>query len=320
MPVPVPDLGKRAQARNGKVCIKNLFLSLCLVLCGFGTAQESKVRIALSFDDFPMATSILFEKKERAQKYAETLARLEIQALFFCIGEQLDSAEGKECLALIAKEHVLANHTFSHPHLSAISIQAFENEILKTENLLIHEPNFRKWFRFPFLDYGDRCHLGGCLNKRAEAFSTLQKLGYEHGYVTINTFDWHVDAALKKAVKEDQKIDYGNLKKAYLALLDKWMDEYQDKWSSTLKEDFVHVLLLHQNDLNALFLEEIVALIKKKDWEIVKAECAFETPIACLSTFAHKKPRRYKCIPSLNVEAIDAALKEHKAFEKKSGY
>jgi peptidoglycan/xylan/chitin deacetylase (PgdA/CDA1 family) len=295
-------------------------LFFLIFLCGalFGN-EILTVEIALTFDDFPMGNSFFFEKQERAKIYAETLKELSIQAAFFCIGEQVECDDDAMCMQTVAGDHLLANHSFRHLHLSELSLEGFEDELKKTETLLSHYSNYRKWFRFPYLDYGDRNALGGTDRKRCAAFLLLRQEGYQHGYVTINTFDWYVDGQLKKAAKEGKKIDWDQLKKAYLSLLDVWIDAYHKRWSGVLQKHFVHVLLLHSNDLNAFFLQDIVKMIRQKNWVIVTPEKAFQSPIPFLSYFVNTKKKIFKGVTELSTGYVDHVLAEYKAFGQNIG-
>jgi len=274
--------------------------------------SEPTVKIALSFDDFPMGSSVFFEKQERARVYVNTLKQLNIQAVFFCIGEQIERYQGVECLQVIAEDHLLANHSFKHLHLSELALEEFEEEVKKTEELLVDYPNFRKWYRFPYLDYGDKCAFGD--RKRSAAFLFLQQTGYQHGYITINTFDWYVDGCLKNAAKEGKQIDWVQLKIAYLSLLDGWIDAYHERWSKVLHRKFVHVLLLHANDINAFFLPDIVHMIQQKKWTIVSPEEAFCSPIPYLSLFANNKKGLFKRVNTLSTTYIDQVLEKYHVF------
>lgn len=260
----------------------------------------------------------MHSKKERVRVYADKLAKLNIQAAFFCIGEQMDSAEGRECLNLLPQSQLIANHTYHHKHLSEQTVEDFTEELFVTADLMEERANYRRWFRFPYLDYGDRSNLGGSDRKRTAAFLALRNAGYQHGYITINTFDWYVDYHLKQTLKSGQKINWDNLRAAYLALLEEWIDDYHSCWSCVLKRPFVHVLLLHQNDLNAIFLEDIVEMIKGKDWVIVSPDKAFRRPIPYLSKFANTKIRLFHTRGVLTKEHVDDTLASYCVFSEEA--
>lgn len=271
----------------------------------FCFAVYGEVQVALTFDDFPMSSSPLYTKEERVEIYLEKLDRLGIQTVFFCIGSQLDS---NRCLELVDQHHqLLANHTQNHLHLSQISLAEFEREVLATKEMLKGYRSSRPWFRFPYLDYGDIRKLGGTQRKRVGAFKFLKKAEYQHGYITINTFDWHINSLVTEALEEGKEVDWERVKEVYLSLLEEWMDSYHSYWEGCLKRPFSHVLLLHQNDLNALFLEELVTMIQKKGWKIISPDVAFSAPIPLLDKFGHFLPK-FKHPPTLSCDYINQAL------------
>ena len=290
---------------------------LCVFLLLGPTCMGWATEIVISFDDFPMASSLLYSDKQRVQVYVDKLAELNVQAVFFCIGQQLDSTAGIECLNILSQTHLIANHSYHHQHLSSQTMVDFTEELFAAAGLMEERKNYRPWFRFPYLDYGDRSYLGGSDRKRTAAFLTLRQFGYQHGYVTINTFDWQVDHLLKQALKLGQTIHWENLRAAYMALLEEWMDDYHSSWCSVLKRPFVHVLLLHQNDLNALFLSDIVKMIRNKEWEIVHPDKAFCAPIPYLSKFANTKIRLFQTKGTLTKEHVDQTLARYCVFSEK---
>jgi peptidoglycan-N-acetylglucosamine deacetylase len=287
--------------------------TLPVLVCGYAQAP---VEIALSFDDFPMGTTFLYSKKERVRVYADKLTQLGIQAVFFCIGEQMNTPEGQACLDLLPPSQLIANHSYAHRHLSSLEIDEFRKDLTMTAEIMQERANYRYWFRFPYLDYGDRSQLGGDDRKRTAAFLTLREAKYQHGYVTIHTLDWYLNAYLKQTLKEGQKIHLNRLRAAYLALLEEWMNDYHTCWSRILKRPFVHVLLLHQNDLNALFLNDIVAMIQNKNWVIVSPDKAFCTPIPYLANFANTRIGLFRTQGLLTKEHVNDTLAAYRVFSE----
>lgn len=261
----------------------------------------AKQQIALTFDDFPMPASRLHKKIERVQLYMDKLEKLNIQAAFFCIGNQYES----NCVQLAAENNqLLANHSFFHNHLSKQSIDAFKQELLEADAYLSKSETYRKWYRFPYLDYGDRVQNGGSKQKRVAAFHCLRKAGFSHGYATINTFDWYVNHLMLKAIKENPSVDLEVYKRGYLALLKGWIESYHKSWKKCYKRPFCHVLLLHQNDLNLLFLEDIVDMIHTMGWEIVSPDVAYNSPLVILSKWGSTFPK-FKHPSTLSIDYID---------------
>ena len=131
------------------------------------------------------------------------------------------------------------------------------------------------WFRFPWLDYGNLKDFGGTKEKKVAAYDMLKRMGYKEGYVSIYTYDWYVDGKLQEAIKSGKKVDFENLRKVYLSLVKQWCDHFIDIYEKK-GLDVTHALLLHSNDVNALFLDDMLTMVKGSGWNIVSPEEAFE--------------------------------------------
>jgi len=83
-----------------------------------------------------------------------------IPAVFFCIG-QLMEQRPDEIIDCIQQGFIIANHSYTHPAFSKISLEQAKEEIEKTDRIIeelyqtsgIKRP--AKWFRFPYGDKGD---------------------------------------------------------------------------------------------------------------------------------------------------------------------
>lgn len=98
--------------------------------------------VALTFDDgpYPSTTPAL-------------LAALDgVRATFFLWGEHA-AAHPELVRAIAAAGHVLGNHTWTHPHLTGVSADARDQEVRRTQDLLVSLTGVRPvLFRPP---YGD---------------------------------------------------------------------------------------------------------------------------------------------------------------------
>jgi len=90
----------------------------------------------------------------------DLLAKHEIPAVFFCIGQLIEKYPDA-VIDSIHKGFIIANHSYTHPAFSKITIQQAEEEIHKTDEIIenIYQtagvPRPAKWFRFPYGDKGD---------------------------------------------------------------------------------------------------------------------------------------------------------------------
>lgn len=104
----------------------------------------------------------------------------------------------------------------------------------------------------------------------------LERLGYKNAFVTIVTLDYHINLLLQKALQKKRKIDYKKLKELYLDVILDNVEGHDKSLSKILGYRPVHVLLLHENDINALYLKDMVRLLQEKGWEVVAPEEAFD--------------------------------------------
>jgi peptidoglycan/xylan/chitin deacetylase (PgdA/CDA1 family) len=242
-----------------------------VVLIKIVAAQE----IALTFDDAPIADGRYFTGVARTEMLIAKLKSQNVpQVAFYCISSQVDST-GKTRLRMYAQAgHIIANHTHSHKHMQQIGVANYIQDIFKADTILQELPGFKRWFRFPFLDEGRT------IDDRDAIRKALVGRGYAHGYVTVDNYDWYLDRLFQAALREKSKIDYDKLKRLYLEHLWQSLIFYDQMALAALKRSPKHVLLLHENDLAALFVDSLIKLFREKGWNIISPEEAYQDPIA----------------------------------------
>lgn len=253
----------------------NKYFSLLLVLY-FSISPLFAKSICLTFDDIPGHDSDLMSRSRRVQAVIHALEQSQIQAVFFAIGNDARTREGKEITQFINDHgHLIGNHSNMHLHASSESFETFKQELLVCEEICGDLKNYKKWFRFPFLDYGNRPALGGSEVKRRQIADFLSRQGYIDARVTVNTLDWYIDKVILHEHKQKRVINKKALGEAYTFLIMTWIDYYDKIYTQLLGNSPTHTLLLHLNDLNALFLPQIIDALKKNGWEIASPEYAY---------------------------------------------
>lgn len=254
-----------------------LFFFYFLTYCQIVAKQWECNEIAISFDDAPMPGTAIFRGAARTEAIIKKLKEVDAPPTgIFALGIHAQKF-GIERLEKYAKAgHILANHSYSHYRLGKVTAKAFIADIEKAHALLSDLPNFRLLFRFPYLYEGDSA------TQRREVLKALTDMGYREGYVTVNSFDFYINSLALKAIKKGKKINYEKLKKVYIRILWECIDFYAKLAHQVFGRSVKHVLLLHENDLAALFIGELISFIRSQGWKIISIENAYQDPIATI--------------------------------------
>ena len=253
---------------------------LTTLAAGFGgvpaLARKPAPQFSITMDDFFWQNPLKLTGAERNQSILQTLDKHSIKAALFVIGKNIEADEGKQLLSAWDRAgHMLANHTYSHTNLNApdADVKAYQDDILRAEALLKDFPRFRKYLRFPFLKEGDT------VAKRDAMRAFLAQHNYRNGHVTIDASDWYVDQRLTARLQGIPSADLKPYRDYYLEHM--WS---RAQYYNTLAQRVVgyqpkHTVLVHFNLLNALFLDDLIAMFKSKGWQPIDAEEAFTDPV-----------------------------------------
>lgn len=264
--------------------MKTFVLSMSLLLSACATAAPAPAteqkRIALTFDDVPRRRGAFMTPDARGAKLIAALKRARVaQAAFFVTPGNLANPDGqggeRRIAAYTAAGHVIANHSFSHPQLTAVAAADYLADIDRAEAWLEGRKGRRPWFRFPLLNEGRSDKA-----KRDAVRAGLKARALRNGYVTVDGSDWNMEALAANAVKAGKTIDMAALRDLYVETHVEAADYNDDLARRTIGRSPAHVLLLHETDLAALFIPDLVAGLRKAGWTIVTADKAFADPLA----------------------------------------
>ena len=153
-------------------------------------ASEEK-RIALTFDDGP--------SRRNTEEILSILEEFGIRATFFVIGKNAEQDPDRIKMIYDAG-HEIGNHTYTHAYISKISKDALEEEISKTEKILIEITGEKpKVFRPP----------GGFYNDAA--LEVLEKKGYQNVLWSLDTRDWSMPKSETIVAKIEENASGGDI-------------------------------------------------------------------------------------------------------------
>lgn len=246
-------------------------LFVCLISARMLAAQE----IALTFDDAPIADGLYYTGADRTETLVAKLKNQNVpQVAFYCVSSRADSAGRARLRKYAAAGHIIANHSHTHTRIQQLGAAGYIQDIIKADAILRELPGFRPWFRFPFLDEGRT------IADRDAIRQTLNERGYFNGYVTVDNYDWYFERLFQAALREKKRVDYEKLEQLYLDHLWQSVAFYDQMALATLGRSPKHVLLLHENDLAALFVDGLINLLRAKGWKIISPAEAYKDPIA----------------------------------------
>ena len=230
--------------------------------------------IALTFDDGPdMADKIGLSPTARNAAILKQLAEAHLKSILFVARMDSDSARNDLIRQWGIEGHQIGNHTATHPNLDEVSLAEYERELLACDKAIRDMPGFTRRFRFPYLKEGNT------IEKRDGFRAFLDSNSYTTGPVSVDASDWYYSQRLGDRLKKNPQADTNPYKDAYLRHLYDRAQYYDGLSQAVLGRSVAHVLLLHHNLINALFLRDVIQMFKDKGWTLIDSEAAFKDPV-----------------------------------------
>ncbi|MEP6800815.1 MAG: polysaccharide deacetylase family protein [Acidobacteriota bacterium] len=170
----------------------------------------------------------------------------------------------------------LGNHTFGHPDLHRVGLEAFERDVE------LGEPDLRalfagsaaslRWFRHPFL------HTGTSLGDKRALEAFLSRRGYRVAPVTIDNSEWIFARAYSDARDAGRRDLADRVAAAYVPYMDAKFDYFERQSEALFHREIRQVLLVHSNSLNADHFGELLDAVARRGYSFVSLDRALEDP------------------------------------------
>lgn len=242
----------------------------------YKTNEEKKPHIAFSFDDGSTKDKHTYKNSEWNSMIRKQLKDNHIQAVWFVAGKSMDRDKGKHLLQKWNEDgHIIANHTYSHFNYndSSMTCKTYIEDIQKCDLLISKYKNYRKMFRFPYLNGGNT------ITKRDSINSYLHQNGYKQGWVTIDASDWYVNMRLIRRLKQNPDADISEFRNYYINHIFERAQYYNNLSVQINHRQIKHTVLLHFNLTSALFLNDLIEKFRNEGWVIDDYSEAFKDPI-----------------------------------------
>ena len=243
-------------------------IAAALLLSAAAPAPDARREIAITIDDLPVhapyppgVTPLAVNRQMIA-----ALKAARVPATAFVNAVNVKDAGTKQALReWRAAGFVLGNHTWSHPHLSELTIPQFEAELTKGEPILakLRGNSDWRWFRYPFLDEGkDEA-------QRVAARQVLARHGYRVAGVTMSFSDWAFTAAYARCKAAGNAPGVAALERIYLNAARENLVASATNVSEAYGRDVPLVLLMHVSALSAHMMPKVIRLYREAGYRLV---------------------------------------------------
>ncbi|MFH1143399.1 MAG: polysaccharide deacetylase family protein [Candidatus Eisenbacteria bacterium] len=266
--------------RRLSLSIPPLALLCLLAAAGRTTAPPARDRvhafdIAITLDDLPWVGA-LGPEDSRPAAMARVLAALErhhVPATGFVVCGR--ASDGRALLRKwLAAGHELGNHSVTHPHLDALTLEAWEREVCDCrDSLAVFTGSATRWFRYPFLQ------MARTAGKRDSARAIVHSCGHEIAHVSVDTGEWALVKPYVAALEDGDRARAAAIGRAYVEHLRAAIRHYRDVAAQRVGHDIDHVLLLHANALAADHLDTLLAAIEEDGGRFVPLAQALADPV-----------------------------------------
>jgi len=249
-----------------------------MLLCGAApTPKAPAAQIAITIDDLPVhapyppgVTPLAVNRQMIA-----ALKAAHVPATAFVNAVNVKDADTMQALRdWRSAGFVLGNHTWSHPHLSEMTIPQFETELTRGEPILskLGGNIDWRWFRYPFLDEGrDEA-------QRVAARQVLARHGYRVAAVTMSFSDWAFTGAYARCNATGNAAGVAALERIYLNAARENLAASATNVREAYGRDVPLVLLMHISALSAHMMPQVIRLYREAGYRLVSLPEAESDP------------------------------------------
>ena len=264
--------------------LKSLLITLVLSVSVAGQSNKPPRKMALTFDDLPYV-SLGQQSLSGARRATHELLsvvktwRLPVVA-FVNEGKLQVTGEVDERIDLLQQwvdaGAILGNHTYSHPNFNTVTIEQFEDEIIKGEvvsrRLMRSRPAYQLYFRHPMT------HTGDTAAKKETIEKFLAARGYKITPHTIENSDFIFNAVYVDALRNHDEATAGRLRKDYLDFTIAATEFAEHISPQIFGREVAQTLLIHANDINADCLDEMLKRFAARGYQFVTLDEAMSDP------------------------------------------
>ena len=245
-------------------------------------AHAETGKIALTIDDLPGLTLVPDQPYVNYlnEMILRGLKRHRFPATGFVNESKLDSLDRMQQIANLQKwidaGMDLGNHTFSHDSPNELGAAGYIADIVRgepvTRGLLQAKGRSLRWFRHPYLETGTPAAV------KREIDVWLAAHGYRIAPVTIDADDWEFAEPYDDAISRHDEARRLRIRAQYLEHTERTIAWSQTASRGLFDRPIPLVLLLHATRLNADVMDDLAAILKRRNLRVVTLDEAMRDP------------------------------------------
>lgn len=260
-----------------------------LAMLGVVSSQERTIperTMAVTIDDLPFVkptgTAVLTRAQRTTKAILRSLEEHKVPAIGFVVESRLHAtSEGDERIALLQQwvdaGVTLGNHTYSHQDFNDLTIDEFQDEIIKgeviTRRLMKPHHPYQLYFRHPMN------HTGDTPAKKEAIKKFLAARGYRIAPHTIENSDFIFNAAYVQAQQNGDSALAERLRESYLDY-NLAVTNFAERISVEIfGREVAQTLLIHTNDINADCLDMMLTNWQKRGYRFITLDEAMTDPV-----------------------------------------
>jgi peptidoglycan/xylan/chitin deacetylase (PgdA/CDA1 family) len=241
------------------------------------SAQSPSGRtMALTFDDLPYPAVEPADYLRNAQRITNEILRVlrthDAPAVAFVNEVRLHVQGELDARAALLKQWVdagvvLGNHTYSHTDFNRLTVDQFQNEIVRgevvTRRLMEARRPYQLYFRHP------ATHTGDTIEKKQAIEAFLAGRGYKVAPHTIENSDFVFNVPYEKARRSGDTATSAKLAHAYVDFTLSATAFAEQVAPKIFGRDIPQTLLIHSNDITADCLDEILSAFEERGYRFI---------------------------------------------------
>ena len=246
------------------------------------SARPARREVAVTFVSLPYMRSSRDDSAEvekLTRKLLKTITTNNIPAVGF-VGERAIFRHGdKEPRSAPLKMWLdagleLGNQTFSHKWLYKTPLAEFQEDVLRgeavTRQLLKERGQQLRYFSYPYLNTGPD------LETKASFEKFLQERGYTFAPITIDNMDWLFAKVYDGAEEQGDKETMKRVGEEFVPYMERMFEFYEKLSMDVTGYEVPQVLMLSASQLSADYLEDLVQMMKRRNYSFISLEAAMK--------------------------------------------